>query len=119
MFGDENLSFTDSLDDLTGWYTFAASVRKSNNNPDNPNPHHVVKDAISPNMALYTPRIVGRMEAEIDLHIGHCENKVIDNPAFVATEMTAAASKYFLNNNLNLECIPRSTVIKPAVLHMP
>ncbi|CAO3571088.1 unnamed protein product [Mortierella alpina] len=91
LFGNEDLSFTDSLDALTAWYTFSASVRKSNNNPDNPNPHHVVKDAISPNLAHYTPRIVQRMDAILDLHLGHCENKIIDNAAFVATEMTAAA----------------------------
>ncbi|KAG0211429.1 hypothetical protein BGX28_007921 [Mortierella sp. GBA30] len=94
LFGNQNddLSFTDALDSLTAWYTFAASVRKSNNEPDNPNPHHVIKDAIAPHMAQYTPRIVERMRTTIDAHVGCCEgDKIIDNPAYVATQMTAAA----------------------------
>lgn len=93
IFMTDDLNFSDALNQLTGLHAFMASIRKSNKDADNRMPHELIKDAISPNMAEFTPRIVNCAERVISGAMGGSNEVVIDHLGYVIQELIASASK--------------------------
>lgn len=89
----EDLNFGDAVDELSGIRAFTSSVIKSKRGFDHPAIHEMVRDIVTPNLALFTPRIVERMQAITDRDLGHSEDrKLIENPLVIFQEMIASAS---------------------------
>ena len=95
VFMNEDFSFPDAIDEMTGIRAFVQSVIKSNGDPDNTLAHELVRDNISPNLPMFTPRIVDLLESILDKGIGRCEAKLVENPLLIIQEMVASASKSF------------------------
>ncbi|KAF9964598.1 hypothetical protein BGZ70_006216 [Mortierella alpina] len=91
IFMTDDLNFSDALNQLTGLHAFMASIRKSNKDADNRMPHELIKDAISPNMAEFTPRIVSCAERVISGAMGGSNEVVIDHLGYVIQEIIASA----------------------------
>ncbi|KAF9290596.1 hypothetical protein BGZ68_006588 [Mortierella alpina] len=91
VFMTEDFNFGDAMDDLTGLRAFTTSIIKSNKHPDSPVPHEIIRDSISPNLPLFTPRIVEQLVSFIDNKLGHCDHKLVENPLLVFQEMIASA----------------------------
>jgi len=88
----EDMSFGDAVDELTGIHAFTSSVIKSKRGFDHPTIHEIIRDIVTPNLALFTPRIVERMQAITDRDLGHSEGrKLIENPLLIFQEMIASA----------------------------
>ncbi|KAF9980572.1 hypothetical protein BGZ75_008278 [Mortierella antarctica] len=59
---------------------------------DTQNVDKIIRDIVTPNLALFTPRIVERMLAITDRDLGHSEGrKLIENPLMIFQEMIASA----------------------------
>ncbi|KAG9322835.1 hypothetical protein KVV02_008778 [Mortierella alpina] len=91
VFMNEDFSFGDAIDDVTGLRSFTTSIIKSNKHPDSPVPHEIIRDTISPNLPLFTPRIVDQLVSFIDNNLGHCDHKLVENPLLVFQDMIAGA----------------------------
>ncbi|KAF9429093.1 hypothetical protein BGZ76_001826 [Entomortierella beljakovae] len=95
VFMNENFSAFDSINELTGMMDFMDGVRKSNKNDDNRAIHAVVRDTISPNLQLFTPRIVAQLEMNLEKELGRCPSeeggKFVANPLNILQEMVANA----------------------------
>ncbi|GJJ75559.1 hypothetical protein EMPS_07917 [Entomortierella parvispora] len=91
VFLNDNFSFSDAIDDMTGIRAFTQSVVKSNGDPDNTLAHEMIRDNISPNLPLFTPRIVDLLESILDNKLGYCEAKLVKNPLLIIQEMVASA----------------------------
>ena len=91
VFMTEDFNFGDAVDDLTGLRAFTTSIIKSNKHPDSPVPHEIIRDSISPNLPLFTPRIVEQLVSFIDNKLGHCDHKLVENPLLVFQDMIASA----------------------------
>ncbi|KAF9571169.1 hypothetical protein EC968_000972 [Mortierella alpina] len=91
VFMNEEFSFGDAIDDLTGLRSFTTSIVKSNRHPDSPVPHEIIRDTISPNLPLFTPRIVEQLISTIDNSLGYCDHKLVENPLLVFQDMIASA----------------------------
>ncbi|KAF9276744.1 hypothetical protein BGZ68_009778 [Mortierella alpina] len=92
VFMTEDLNFGDAVDELSGIHAFTSSVIKSKRGFDHPAIHEMVRDIVTPNLALFTPRIVERMQAITDRDLGHSEDrKLIENPLVIFQEMIASA----------------------------
>ncbi|KAF9564469.1 hypothetical protein EC968_004492 [Mortierella alpina] len=92
VFMNEDFSFGDALDDVTGIRAFSMSIIKSNRHPDSPILHELIRDNISPNLPLFAPRIVEQMVSIIDTSLGHYDHKLVDNPLLVFQDMIASAT---------------------------
>ncbi|KAK3831899.1 MAG: cytochrome P450 [Linnemannia gamsii] len=91
VFMNESFSFGDAMDHLTGVQSFMMSVIKSNKDPDSRVIHEIVRDNISPNLPLFTPRIVEQLERVIDEQLGYCEGKLVEKPIKIVQDMIAYA----------------------------
>ncbi|KAG0357223.1 cytochrome P450 [Gamsiella multidivaricata] len=91
VFMNEDFSFSDAINDMTGLRAFITSVIKSNRDPDNRTTHEVIRDNLSPNLPLFTPRIVNVLQTVVDSQLGHCENKLVENPLSIFQDMIAGA----------------------------
>ncbi|KAG0266471.1 hypothetical protein BG011_002262 [Mortierella polycephala] len=86
-----DMSFSDAMDDATGMRSFIESAIKSNKDKDSRLSHEVIRDAITPNLPLFTPRIVGLLQSILQEKVGHCEDKLIEHPMEVIQDMIASA----------------------------
>ncbi|KAF9352364.1 hypothetical protein BGX34_012184 [Mortierella sp. NVP85] len=95
VFMNEDFNALDALDEFTSMRTFFDSVKKSNFGTDNSTIHHVVRDNISPNLPLFTPRIVEQLIKNLEKELGTCPaeegGKLVEKPIKVLQEMVAAA----------------------------
>ncbi|KAF9948787.1 hypothetical protein BGZ72_009359 [Mortierella alpina] len=92
VFMTEDFSFGDALDELSGIHAFTGSITKSKRGFDHPAIHEMIRDIVTPNLALFTPRIVERMQAITSRDLGHSQGrKLIENPTTIFQEMIASA----------------------------
>ncbi|KAF9400531.1 hypothetical protein BGX21_004081 [Mortierella sp. AD011] len=95
VFMNDDFSAGDAIDEFTGMRAFFDSVRKSNKDVDNRVIHEVVRDTISPNLSLFTPRIVEQLEKNLEKELGNCPKeeggKFVAKPILVLQEMVANA----------------------------
>ncbi|KAF9109608.1 hypothetical protein BGX27_007409 [Mortierella sp. AM989] len=95
IFMNDDFSSGDAMDELTGLYSFFDSVRKSNMDVDNRVIHEIVRDNISPNLPLFTPRIVEQLEKSLAKELGDCPKneggKFVEKPILILQEMVANA----------------------------
>ncbi|KAG0211434.1 hypothetical protein BGX28_007926 [Mortierella sp. GBA30] len=92
IFKTESMNFGDALDDISGIHSFTMSITKAKRTFDDPLIHEIIRESISPNLSLFTPRIVNRLQVVLDKRMGHSEeHKLHDNPLLVFQEMIAAA----------------------------
>ncbi|KAF9562415.1 hypothetical protein EC968_005239 [Mortierella alpina] len=92
VFMSENLSFGDGLDDITGIHAFTASVTKAKRKFNDSAIHGMVRDIVTPNLALLTPRIVECMQTKVDRDVGSSKDrKLVKNPLLFFQEMIASA----------------------------
>ncbi|KAF9961118.1 hypothetical protein BGZ72_004882 [Mortierella alpina] len=91
VFMNEDFNFGDAIHDVTGLRSFITSIIKSNRHPDSPVQHEIIRDAISPNLPLFTPRIVEQLVSFIDNSLGHCDHKLVENPLLIFQDMIASA----------------------------
>lgn len=100
---NESFSFGDAIDTLTGVRAFLMSVLKSHKDVDSRITHDIVRDNISPNLPLFTPRIVEQLKRVVDEQLGYCEGKIVEKPIKIVQDMIAYASKCLLCN-LSVPC---------------
>ncbi|KAG0206004.1 hypothetical protein BGX28_002506 [Mortierella sp. GBA30] len=95
VFLQESFSASDSIDELTGMRTFLHSMTKSNHDLDNRTIHDLVTYNITPNLPLFTPRIVEQLESHLEKHLGACLSetggKLIEKPISIIQEAVAHA----------------------------
>ncbi|KAF9571172.1 hypothetical protein EC968_000975 [Mortierella alpina] len=91
VFMNENFSFGDALDDISGIHALTMSITTTKRRFDNPLIHEIIRDTISPNLPLFTPRIVERLVSVFDSDLGYGEHKLIKNPLPVFHDMIARA----------------------------
>ncbi|KAG0057664.1 hypothetical protein BGZ83_005603 [Gryganskiella cystojenkinii] len=91
IFTSDHFSFLDALDDMTGLKTYMKAIFK-NNDPDHIPSHEIVRDNITPNLPLFTPRIVDLLMMTLEKELGHCERKLVENPFVFIQEMIANAT---------------------------
>ncbi|KAF9948259.1 hypothetical protein BGZ70_002284 [Mortierella alpina] len=95
VFLNEDFSSSDAIEELTGMRTFLMSMIKSNREVDSRVIHEIVRDNISPNLALFTPRIVKELEKNLEKELGVCPaeegGKLVEKPVLVLQEMVANA----------------------------
>ncbi|ORY01209.1 cytochrome P450 [Basidiobolus meristosporus CBS 931.73] len=93
VFINENMSFADALNEITGTRPFIHSVIKSNKEDVNTFLSGVIRDLISPNLMSFTPRIVNQLQITLDKTIGRSngEGKLIKDPLVKFREMIASA----------------------------
>lgn len=94
VFMNENFSFGDALDDITGIHALTMSITTTKRRFDNPLIHEIIRDTISPNLPLFTPRIVERLVGVFDRELGYGEHKLIKDPLLAFQDMIASASTY-------------------------
>ncbi|KAG0321925.1 hypothetical protein BGZ99_003595, partial [Dissophora globulifera] len=95
IFLNESFSAPDALDEFTNMMSFLDSIKKSNKNDDLRIIHDIVRDNISPNLPLFTPRIVNQLEANLELEMSNFHEeggrKLVEKPLKVLQEMVARA----------------------------
>ncbi|KAI1288629.1 hypothetical protein EDD11_009848 [Mortierella claussenii] len=91
LFMTEDFNFMDAVDDTTGVRAFFQSIIKSNKHLDNQIIHEVIRDNVSPNLPLFTPRVVAQLKTTIDEQIGYCEGKLFETPVTIFQDMIAGA----------------------------
>ncbi|KAF9934642.1 hypothetical protein BGZ67_003778 [Mortierella alpina] len=92
VFMSEDLSFGDGLDDITGIHAFTASITKAKRKFSDSAIHEMVRDIVTPNLALLTPRIVERLQTIVDRDVVFSrERKLVKNPLLFFQEMIASA----------------------------
>ncbi|KAF9963475.1 hypothetical protein BGZ70_007394 [Mortierella alpina] len=91
VFMTEDLSFGDALDDTSGIHSFTASITRSKRAFNDPAIHEMIRDIVTPNLALFTPRIVECMQTIGRRDFGVCDRKLVPDPLLVFREMIAAA----------------------------
>ncbi|KAF9273981.1 hypothetical protein BGZ68_001013 [Mortierella alpina] len=91
VFMNENFSFGDALDDITGIHALTMSITTTKRRFDNPLIHEIIRDTISPNLPLFTPRIVERLVGVFDRELGYGEHKLIKDPLLAFQDMIASA----------------------------
>ncbi|KAF9963473.1 hypothetical protein BGZ70_007392 [Mortierella alpina] len=91
VFMTENMNFGDAADDTSGIHSFTASITKSKRAFNDPAIHEMIRDIITPNLALFTPRIVQGMLTMVDKEFDIDDRKLIADPLFIFQEMIASA----------------------------
>ncbi|KAF9288598.1 hypothetical protein BGZ68_010898 [Mortierella alpina] len=91
VFMTEDLNFGDAANDTSGIHSFTASITKSKRAFNDPAIHEMIRDIVTPNLALFTPRIVECMLAIADKEFAIDDGKLIANPLLIFQEMIASA----------------------------
>ncbi|KAF9570517.1 hypothetical protein EC968_001739 [Mortierella alpina] len=91
VFMTENLNFGDAADDTSGIHSFTASITKSKRGFNDPAIHEMIRDIITPNLALFTPRIVKSMLTIANKEFDVSHRKLIADPLLIFREMIASA----------------------------
>ncbi|KAF9897609.1 hypothetical protein BX616_005281 [Lobosporangium transversale] len=113
VFMNEQFSFIDALEEVTGMKAFTDSITKTSND-ENWISHSAIRDNLSPFLPLYTPRIVEQLTLTIDRELGDCKDgKLIEKPINVFQEMVAAAmATVFMGNDCAKDHRVRDSFIK-------
>ncbi|KAG0319095.1 hypothetical protein BGZ99_005278 [Dissophora globulifera] len=91
IFMNQDFSFMDAIDEMTGIQAFTMSVIKSNRRADSPVIHEIIRDNISPNLPLFTPRIVEQLTTAVEKELGDGDGKLVENPLRIFQNMIAGA----------------------------
>ncbi|KAF9959648.1 hypothetical protein BGZ72_009115 [Mortierella alpina] len=95
VFMNDDFSAGDAMEELMGMQTFFRSMVKSNREVDSRIIHEIVRDNISPNLPMFTPRIVKELERNLEQELGVCPaeegGKLVEKPVLVLQEMVANA----------------------------
>ncbi|KAG0225391.1 cytochrome P450 [Mortierella sp. GBAus27b] len=91
IFINDNFSFNDAIDDVTGIKAFSNSMIKSSRDSDGRTSHEIIRDNLSPNLPLFTPRILKQLQSTIDDKLGYCEGKLVEDPLTIFQDMIAGA----------------------------
>ncbi|KAG0303693.1 hypothetical protein BGZ98_006390 [Dissophora globulifera] len=91
IFMNQDFSFMDAIDEMTGIQAFTMSVIKSNRRADSPVIHEIIRDNISPNLPLFTPRIVEQLTTAVEKQLGDGDGKLVENPLRIFQNMIAGA----------------------------
>ncbi|KAG0275029.1 Lanosterol 14-alpha-demethylase, partial [Linnemannia gamsii] len=92
VFINESFSPLEALDALTGVQTFGRAILKSNTDDVNrPILHDLVRDTVTRDLLLFTPRIVEQLERVVDEKLGYCEGKAVEKPIKIFEDMIAYA----------------------------
>ncbi|KAF9579959.1 hypothetical protein BGW38_003574, partial [Lunasporangiospora selenospora] len=98
VFLNDDFSAGDSIDDMTDMRKVFDSVIKSNKSDDNKKIHDIVRENITPNLVLFTPRIVEQFTANLDKSMknhgttdGDDSRTLVKEPLLVIQEMIAGA----------------------------
>ncbi|KAF9582646.1 hypothetical protein BGW38_010938 [Lunasporangiospora selenospora] len=102
IFLNDDFSAPDSLDELMELRAFIRGVTKSDLDDDNKKIHEMIRNTITPNLALFTPKIVEQLEASLDHRMkllgtavdGDNEKSqkiLIESPLLVLQQMVASA----------------------------
>lgn len=96
VFMHDNMSSSDALEEFAGMNALFNSMIKSNHDIDHRTIHALVRDYITPNLSLFTPKIVEQLERNLEQGLGAClsdhEAKLVENPLTVLQGMVASAS---------------------------
>ncbi|KAF9961117.1 hypothetical protein BGZ72_004881 [Mortierella alpina] len=109
VFMNENFNFGDSLDDISGIHALTTSITTTKRRFDDPLIHEIIRDTISPNLPLFTPRIVERLVNVFDSELGYGERKLIKDPLLAFQEMVASASHEISLNSKVVDSFTQST----------
>ncbi|KAG0293723.1 hypothetical protein BGZ98_002054 [Dissophora globulifera] len=95
VFMNEDFNSMDAVDEFTGMRSFFNSLRKSNHNDDNRIAHELVRDTISPNLPLFTPRLVQQLERSLERELEKCPSTsggiFVEDPMAILKEVIAGA----------------------------
>ncbi|KAF9352366.1 hypothetical protein BGX34_012186 [Mortierella sp. NVP85] len=95
VFLNDDLSSIDAFEELTDMVAFFNTMRKSNRDTDHRTIHALVKDHITPNISIFTPKIVEQLERSLGHDIGYFpaddEGKIVENPLVAMQMMVASA----------------------------
>ncbi|CAO3564981.1 unnamed protein product [Mortierella alpina] len=91
VFMTDDLNFGDALDDTTGMHSFTTSITKSKRTFNDPAIHEMIRDIVNPNLALFTPRIVGCMRMVADKEFETGDRRLIADPQLIFQDMIATA----------------------------
>lgn len=105
----EDLSFAEAVNDLNGLHAQTMSIIKSRKDFSHPAFHAMVRDHITPNLPLLTPKIVECIQAVIERDVGCSQDrKLVEDPLLVFQAAITSASTYTLTHcslPTPLECI--------------
>ncbi|KAF9983447.1 hypothetical protein BGZ65_001785 [Modicella reniformis] len=97
VYTNENVSFKDHLDDLTGLRAFMAGLTKSNKGADGRTIHDVIKYGISNQMDWLGRGLNDKMAIVMDEHLGFCQETVVKNvPEQVGLIIASALADIFM-----------------------
>ncbi|KAF9355985.1 hypothetical protein BGX34_010162 [Mortierella sp. NVP85] len=97
IYTNENVSFKDHLDDLTGLRAFMSGLTKSNKGADGRTIHDVIKNGISTQMGWIAGGLSDKMAIVTDEQLGFCQEKVIEKvPEAVAMIIASALADIFM-----------------------
>ncbi|KAF9954472.1 hypothetical protein BGZ72_004577 [Mortierella alpina] len=91
VFMTEDLSLGDATEDNGGLLTFTASMTKSKRAFNDPIVHGMIRDIVTPNLVLFTPRIVESMLTIADKKFEIGDRKLVKDPRLIFQEMVATA----------------------------
>ncbi|KAF9934633.1 hypothetical protein BGZ67_003769 [Mortierella alpina] len=91
VFMTDDLNFGDALDDTSGMHSFTASITKSRRAFNDPAIHEMIRDIVTPNIALFTPRIVECMQTIADKEFDIDDRKLVADPQHIFQDMIASA----------------------------
>ncbi|KAG0345911.1 hypothetical protein BG004_002804 [Podila humilis] len=81
VFMQKTLNAVDALDELTGIRQYFASVVKSNKEKDNMTLSHLLRDALTPKLQLFTERIVDHLDMTLGYTFGAgFDTRTVDDP---------------------------------------
>ncbi|KAF9934014.1 hypothetical protein BGZ67_004031 [Mortierella alpina] len=100
VFMTDDLSLAEATDDLTGLHAQTMSITKSKRDFSDPAFHAIVRDNITPNLALFTPKIVECIQAVIERELDRSQDReLIENPLLVfQNAITRAMAAVFMGD---------------------
>ncbi|KAF9990303.1 hypothetical protein BGZ75_002617 [Mortierella antarctica] len=93
IFTNDDFSFKDAAEDITGSISFTQSIVKSCKDKDAATKvlHEIIRDNVSNQIPLLTPRIVRQMTGVLERDMGNCDRKLVENPMLLILEMVSTA----------------------------
>ncbi|KAF9576668.1 hypothetical protein EC968_007016 [Mortierella alpina] len=100
VFMTEDLSLAAATDELSGLHAQTMSITKSRRDFSDPAFHAIVRDNITPNLALFTPKIVECIQAVTERDLGRfSDRKLNKNPLLVFQDaITSAMAAVFMGD---------------------
>ncbi|CAO3565032.1 unnamed protein product [Mortierella alpina] len=100
VFMTDDFSFAEAVDELSGLHAQTMSITKSRRDFSHPAFHAMIRDNITPNLPLFTPKIVECIQAVIDRDLGNArDRKLIESPLLVFQDaITCAMAAVFMGD---------------------